>query len=77
MKCVICKYGDTQEGHTTLTLQRDDTTIVFKSVPAQVCSNCGEAYIDDVITAELLKIANEAARKGVEVDVREYASTHE
>ncbi len=76
MKCVICKYGETKEGTTTITLQRNGTTVVFKSVPAQVCTNCGEAYIEDTATEELLKISEEAAHTGVEVDVREYAPTH-
>ena len=75
MKCAICKYGETKQGTTTLTLQRDGTTVVFKSVPAEVCPNCGEAYIDDAITGNLLKVAEEAVRTGVEVDVREYAAT--
>ncbi len=33
MKCVICKSGDTHEGHTTVTLQRDNSTIIIKDVP--------------------------------------------
>jgi YgiT-type zinc finger domain-containing protein len=42
MKCVICKQGETQPGTTTMTLERDTTTLVFKNVPAQVCENCAE-----------------------------------
>jgi hypothetical protein len=48
------------------------TTLVIKGVPADVCANCGEEYVDETITARLLKTAEEAARSGVEVDVREY-----
>ena len=72
MKCVICKVGETQLGKTTVTLERGGTTLVFKSVPAQVCPNCGEAYVDEEITKGLLRIADEAARSGVEVDIREF-----
>jgi YgiT-type zinc finger domain-containing protein len=74
MKCVICKQGDTRLGKTTLTLERDGTTLVFKSVPAQVCGNCGEAYVDERISAMLLLAAEESARAGVLVDVREYVA---
>ncbi len=74
MKCVICKQGETKPGASTLTLTRDGTTLVVKNVPAEVCSNCGEAYIDEDITARLLRTAEDAARAGVEVDVREYVS---
>jgi YgiT-type zinc finger domain-containing protein len=72
MKCIICKNGETKPGNATVTLEREGTTLVIKGVPADVCANCGEEYVDETITARLLKTAEEAARSGVEVDVREY-----
>ena len=72
MKCIICKNGETRPGNATVTLEREGTTLVIKGVPADVCANCGEEYLDETITARLLKTAAEAARSGVEVDVREY-----
>ena len=72
MDCLICKQGKTQLGTTTITLERAGTTVVFKNVPAQVCENCGEAYVDEETSGKLLEAAEEAARAGVVVDVREY-----
>ena len=72
MKCVICKYGETQGGTATVTLERNNVTVVFKDVPAQVCINCGEEYIDALVTQQLLSSAEEAEESGVEVDVRHY-----
>ena len=72
MKCAICKQGETQRGTATITLEREKTTLVFKDVPADVCAVCGEEYIDEATTSKLLKAAEEAARSGVQVDVREY-----
>lgn len=72
MKCVICRVGETQPGKTTVTLERGGTTVVFKGVPAQVCPNCGEACVDEEITGQLLQIAEDAARSGVQVDIREF-----
>lgn len=74
MKCVICKHGETRPGKATVTLERNGTTLVIKGVPANVCANCGEEYLDEEITARLLNTAEEAARKGVQVDVREYVA---
>ena len=74
MKCVICKQGETQPGTTTMTLERDATTVVFKHVPAEVCETCGEAYLDAATTRHLLHIVEEAVRVGVQVDVRSYAA---
>jgi hypothetical protein len=57
-----------------MTLERDTTIIVFKNVPADVCQTCGEAYLDTSTTKDLLRIVDEAAQIGVQVDVRSYAA---
>jgi YgiT-type zinc finger domain-containing protein len=72
MKCLICKLDETQPGVTTVTLERDTLTLVIKDVPAQVCPNCGEAYVDEAVTAELLRTAERMAQAGAQVDVRHY-----
>ncbi len=72
MECVICKHGETRPGTATITLTRNSTVLVVKGVPADVCANCGEEYVGEATTAHLLRTAEEAARAGVEVDVREY-----
>ena len=64
MKCVICKQGETRPEKTTVTLQRDDVTLVLRNVPADVCENCGEAYVDDATSREILHRAEEAAQAG-------------
>jgi len=48
-------------------------TLVIRNVPAEVCENCGEAYVDEATARELLHGAEAAARAGVMVDIREYA----
>lgn len=72
MRCIICKQGRTLPGKTTVTLERDGLTLVIKNVPADVCDNCGEEYIDEEITKRLLNIAEEAVHSGVQVDIRSY-----
>ena len=74
MKCVICKYEETKPGTVTVTLERGETTLVFKNVPAQVCENCGEAYVDEAITAQLLMDAEAAVKKGVQVEFRQFVA---
>jgi YgiT-type zinc finger domain-containing protein len=73
MDCVICKQGNTQPGHTTVTLERGQAVLVFRNVPARVCANCGEAYVTEEITARLLDEAEGAVRAHVQVDVRDLA----
>ncbi|MCL4459879.1 MAG: type II toxin-antitoxin system MqsA family antitoxin [Chloroflexi bacterium] len=74
MKCVVCKQAETLPGKATVTLERDSVTLVIKGVPARVCPNCGEEYVDEEITAWLLQAAEEASRAGVQVDIREYVA---
>ncbi len=74
MNCPICKHGETRPAPTTVTLEREGMTLVFKGVPAQVCQNCGEAYLDEGTTARLLAVEDEAARAGVHVQVRDYVA---
>jgi len=72
MKCVICRKGETKEGTTTVTFDREGITLVVKDVPAQVCTNCGEDYIDEKVAHDLLTIAEKMAESGAQVDIRKY-----
>ena len=69
---MICKHGETRSGKTTMTLQRGSATLVVKGVPAKVCDNCGEAYLDEQVTRGLMKTAKQALNAGVQIDVREF-----
>ena len=74
MRCVICKQADVEPGTATVTLERDAMTLVIKHVAARVCPNCGEEYVNEDAAVRLLETAEQAARSGVQVDVREYAA---
>jgi YgiT-type zinc finger domain-containing protein len=72
MKCVICQYGETEPGTTTVALTRGETTIVIRDVPALICTTCGEEYVDAGTGKRLSEIAETAVSEGVQVDVRRY-----
>jgi YgiT-type zinc finger domain-containing protein len=74
VKCVICKHGELTLGTTTVTLERGATTLVVKGVPARVCQTCGEEYVDEVTTRELLEATAAAERTGVQVEVLQFAA---
>lgn len=57
-----------------MTLQRGETTIVIKQVPAEVCDQCGEYYLSDAMTEKVLAMAEDAIRKGAEVEVLRWAA---
>ena len=72
MKCVVCKNGETKKGTTTVTFDRYGSTLVVKEVPAQVCTNCGEDYVDGTVTREILSLAERNRKTGSQVDIRRY-----
>ncbi|HTW92211.1 MAG TPA: type II toxin-antitoxin system MqsA family antitoxin [bacterium] len=74
MKCVVCKQAETRPGTATATLERDGLTVVLKGVPAQVCPNCGEDYVEQAIADRLLKEAEQTARNSTQVEVRQFAA---
>jgi YgiT-type zinc finger domain-containing protein len=74
MNCAICKNGTTQPGHVTVLLQRGDTTVILKGVPADVCENCGEYYLSTEVTAQVLERAEAAVKNGAEVEILRFAA---
>jgi YgiT-type zinc finger domain-containing protein len=74
MKCIICRQAETVPGRATLTLERDGLTLVVKQVPARICPNCGEATIDEGIAARILSGAEDLARIGTQVEIRQYVA---
>lgn len=59
-------------GTTTVTMERGGATIVFKNVPASVCDTCGEAYLDEDVSARVYEQAEAAVEAGVQFDVRRW-----
>ena len=75
MKCIVCRQAETRPGTTTVTLERQGATLVLKDVPAQVCTNCGEDYVDDAVAGALLQSAEQMVVSGTRVEIRSYAAT--
>ena len=74
MNCVICRNGKTQPGHVTVTVQRGETTVILKRVPADVCDNCGEYYLSSEVAAQVFEKAESAVQSGAEVEILRFAA---
>jgi YgiT-type zinc finger domain-containing protein len=74
MKCAICRYGTTTDGYTTIVLERDQTTVVFKNVPAQICDNCGEEYVSASVNKALLRQAHAEWERGIILEMLNFAA---
>jgi YgiT-type zinc finger domain-containing protein len=74
ISCVICKEGIYKEGVTTVTLERGATVVVVKSVPAQICSNCGEYILSEEVTDYLMGVLDQAVNQGAAFEMLNYAA---
>ncbi len=74
MKCAICRNGFTEVGYATVVLERDQTTLVYKNVPAQICDNCGEEYISSEVNKSLLSHARKEINRGVTLELLSFAA---
>ncbi|MBM3556144.1 MAG: type II toxin-antitoxin system MqsA family antitoxin [Alphaproteobacteria bacterium] len=72
MMCPICRSGRTVPGATTVTLERQGMTLVLRNVPARVCDNCGEDFVEEGETKRLLSVAEDALKSGAKIELRDY-----
>ncbi|HON78468.1 MAG TPA: type II toxin-antitoxin system MqsA family antitoxin [Spirochaetota bacterium] len=69
MTCTLCKSGESSEGYITVTPTRNNSVIVIRDVPAEVCNNCGEYYLSDGIAGRIYDLEDQAVKKGVEIEI--------
>ena len=75
MKCTICKLDVTRPGKATVVLERGQTTVVIKDVPAEYLrENCGKYYPTEDLTAKVVAMAEDAVRHNVEIEVLRFAA---
>ena len=74
MNCVLCKHGVTKPGRTTVTLERNGTLVVIRDVPADICVECGEYYLDEPTIRRVLAWAGDAEKRHAEVEVMRYVA---
>lgn len=74
MTCAIGKTGDTRPGTVTVTLQRGETTVLIKEVPAEVCRNGSEYHLDEAVTRKVYAQVEDAVMRRTEVEILRYAA---
>lgn len=74
MKCVICKHGELKPGITSVLFEKNGTTVVIKSVPVDMCDNCGETYVSDSIAEKNMVLVESIEKQGIIVDIRNFSA---
>ncbi|QSA96793.1 type II toxin-antitoxin system MqsA family antitoxin [Methylococcus sp. EFPC2] len=70
--CPLCG-GDKEFGKTTFAVDLGFGVVVVRNVPAQVCSLCGEDWIDDPVAERLEVIVEHARGVHAAVDVSDFS----
>lgn len=64
MNCLICKVGKPVEGEASVQLLRGEFHLLVSGVPALVCPDCGEAFLDEVTAEAVLTIGQRLEEQG-------------
>ncbi len=75
MDCLVCRRAETRPNTTSITFERGAVSLAFTDVPAQVCPDCGESYVDEPVAAALLQSAEELVEAGLLNGTRRYGAT--
>lgn len=71
--CPMCG-GGRAEGRITSMTDLGGCVIVVRNVPATVCDQCGEEWLDQATVTELHRLAEDARQRGALVEVLQMAS---
>jgi YgiT-type zinc finger domain-containing protein len=72
MKCPLCK-GKMVTGKTNLPYELDgEKIIVVRNVPALVCDQCGDAFVEIDILRKVEEVIARAERDGMTMGFAEY-----
>ena len=69
--CPVCG-GRLQDGTTTQTFSVGDRIVVVKGIPAEVCSDCSEAYVKSGVAGNIEKLLDTLDELESEISVVHY-----
>ena len=70
--CLICRKAALAPGVTSVTMERGESKVIIRAVPADICPNCGEAYVDEKVAVRLLEDAEQISKNGEHENLLEY-----
>ena len=75
MKCLHCPTGQTVPGTKVAAIERGDTLLVVRHVPANVCDTWGSGYYSADTVDRLTTLLNAAVAAGADVLIKEFSSS--
>ncbi len=71
MNCILCKANLTK-GSVNHIVDMGEGIIIIKNVPANICEQCGEYFLDTKTTLELETMVDEIKKNKAEVFIVNY-----
>ena len=72
MNCISCK-GNLVKGNVNHVVDFDGHIIIVKGVPANICKQCGEYFLENSIAIKVEKIIEDAKKNKAEIIVINYS----
>lgn len=72
MNCILCK-SNLIKGNVNHIVDFDGRIIIIKCVPANICKQCGEYYLENDVALKLEKIIEDAKKSKAEIFVINYS----
>ncbi len=69
--CPLCG-GEMHDGITTLSFLMGEKVAIIKNVPAEICSDCGEAYMKSHVTGKIETLLDRIQELHSEVSIIYY-----
>jgi YgiT-type zinc finger domain-containing protein len=70
-QCSLCK-GKLEKGNINHVVNIDNLIIIIKKVPAEVCKQCGEYYLDHEVAKKVEDIVDNVKNNKAEVIINYY-----
>jgi YgiT-type zinc finger domain-containing protein len=70
-QCPLCG-GPMEEGISTIPFLIGEQVAIIKNIPAEICSDCGEAYMKSSIVGNIESLLDRLEALGSEVSVVHY-----
>ena len=73
MICLICRRAQLVPTLANIKLEQKEIIITVGGVPASVCPDCEETYLDEEIATRLLRIVDRSVKSGKPGKFLEYS----
>jgi YgiT-type zinc finger domain-containing protein len=65
MICLVCTQASVFDGLAVVRFERGEFRLIVSGVPARLCPNCRETYVQEDVAVRLLQMAEDVLAAGL------------